>query len=100
MNEIVGKFPLGQLSVSAGAKTALKDANQEPWGFLARHLIGKWGAVSDEGWAKNDAALVEGKPVLSAYETSKGVRFVVISTGDRSETWVLLETEYRDVEGS
>jgi hypothetical protein len=87
-------FGLGQLLATPGALAALEDAGQTPVEFLERHCQGDWGDVCREDWLANDAALVEGTRLLSAYRTSKGVKLWIISEADRSSTTVLLPEDY------
>ena len=42
----------------------------------------------------NDAAIIHGGRILSAYKTSSGTRFWIITEADRSSTTVLLPEEY------
>ena len=39
--------------------------------FLARHVTGDWGDLDDEDRSLNDAALIDGSRILSAYKTRK-----------------------------
>jgi hypothetical protein len=67
--------------------------------LLRRHIAGDWGDVCPEDKARNDEAIAhEGDPdnqqrVLSAYELH-GRKVWVITEWDRSETTVLLPSEY------
>ena len=47
--------------------------------FLARHVTGDWGDLDDEDRSLNDAALIDGSRILSAYQTRKGERIWVIT---------------------
>ena len=87
-------FRLGQLVATPGALAALSEAGQSPLEFLSRHQQGDWGEVGKEDWDANDAALLEGTRLLSAYRTSKGVRIWIITEWDRSVTTILLPDEY------
>ena len=62
---------------------------------LARHQTGDWGEALPEGDRRlNDEAVVNGNRVLSAYDSSRGVRFWLITEADRSLTTALLPEEY------
>jgi len=61
---------------------------------IRRHSTGDWGDVTPEAWAENDRALETGKAVLSAYHTTLGEPFYIVTRGDRSRTKVLLPHEY------
>ena len=90
----MSKFPLGQVVATPGALEALKDSGQRPADFLDRHARGDWGSVCDEDKRLNDAALVDGSRLLSAYTTLKGTKLWIISEADRSSTCLLLPEEY------
>ena len=66
------KFSLGRIVATPGALHALHEAGQSADEFLARHLCGDWGDLDDEDRSLNDAALVDGSRILSAYQTRKG----------------------------
>lgn len=87
-------FPLGQLVSTPAALEALTAANQSPLEFLGRHSKGDWGLVGAEDGQLNDLALEDGSRILSAYETSLGVKIWVITEADRSSTCILLPEEY------
>lgn len=61
---------------------------------LDRHQRGDWGEVDAHDKAQNDFSLEHGLRVLSAYSTSAGVSFWVITEADRSVTTALLPEEY------
>jgi hypothetical protein len=86
------RFPLGQIVITQGALSVLtaKDAMLG----LRRHSKADWGDVCPEDWQLNDAALKDGTRLLSAYRSSDGTRFWVITEADRSVTTVLLPEEY------
>ena len=73
------KFSLGRIVATPGALEALRDAGQEAGEFLARHVTGDWGDLDDEDRQTNDAALIDGSRLLSAYVTKKGERIWVIT---------------------
>ena len=93
------KFPLGRLAATPGALEALAASGQTAEFFLARHASGDYGEVNEEDRQSNDAALVHGDRILSAYRTLKGVRVWVITeaaddSGHRAATTILLPDEY------
>ena len=61
---------------------------------LNRHATGDWGELCIEDIQENERALVEGGRLFSAYRTSEGVKFWVITEADRSVTTVLLPEDY------
>ena len=87
-------FSLGQLVATPGALRVIKDSSQTPDFFLDRHVRGDWGEVCDEDKLANDAALVHGERLLSAYKTLRGQRIWIVTEADRSSTCILLPEEY------
>jgi hypothetical protein len=93
------KFSLGRIVATPGALEALAAAGQSADVFLSRHAIGDWGNLDTEDRQANDAALLDGSRVLSAYTTSKGERLWVITeatneVGLRYCTTILRPEEY------
>ncbi len=86
------KFLAGRLVATPGALEALSQADIQD--ALGRHLACDWGDVCDSDKAENDAALRDGDRLLSAYRTSGGQKFWVLTEADRSVTTVLLPDEY------
>jgi hypothetical protein len=87
-------FPLGMVLATPGALVALVRGRHDIVEFLARHQRGDWGAVGHEEIAANDAALREGRALISEYHTSEGARLWIVTEGDRSATTLLLPEEY------
>lgn len=50
--------------------------------------------VDSEDWQENDRSVTEGFRLLSAYESTDGIRFWIITEADRSVTTVLLPDDY------
>ena len=86
------KFKLGQLVITAGAQQVLKE--DEIHNALMRHSQGDWGEVCEEDKKTNDHACENGFRLLSAYESSKGIKYWLITEGNRSVTTILLPEEY------
>lgn len=86
------RFPLGLLVITPGAMSLIAPA--EVSAAVTRHVRGDWGLVCPDDAAENDRALAMGARLLSAYDTSQGQRFWVITEADRSGTTVLLPDEY------
>lgn len=84
---------LTRLLATPGALAALTDSHQGVHTFLARHLSGDWGELSEEERARNTLALVTGNPLRSAYRTRLGVPFWIVTEADRSSTCLLLPEE-------
>ena len=77
-----------------GALTALEEANQNPFEFLARHQAGDWGELCEEDQKENEFSVQNGFRILSAYRTRNNVKLWVITEADRSSTCLLLSQEY------
>ena len=93
------KFALGQVVATPEAIAAIEDSGQSPTEFLDRHISGDWGIVDDEDKAANDDSLIDGSRILSAYNTTKGVKLWIITEaedddGNREATTILLPSEY------
>ncbi len=73
------KFSLGRIVATPGALHALHDAGQSVGEFLARHVCGDWGDLDDEDRNLNNAAVIDGSRILSAYTTRKRERIWVIT---------------------
>jgi hypothetical protein len=85
-------FPLGQTVITANALDALQPEDVQ--NALRRHTQGDWGVVPPEDARANDAALLEGCRLLSAFRDRHGVKFWIITEADRSVTTVLLPEDY------
>jgi len=93
------KFTLGQIVATPEAIVSIEDSGQSPAEFLDRHIVGDWGIVDDEDKAANDDSLIDGSRILSAYNTTKGVKLWIITEaadddGNREATTILLPSEY------
>jgi hypothetical protein len=86
------RFPLGELVMTPGARDAVPPS--EMLQALRRHARADWGDVDAEDWRANDQSIGEGARLLSAYKTSSGVKFWIITEADRLATTVLLPDEY------
>ena len=92
-------FSLGRIVTTPAALHTLRDADQEPGEFLARHVTGDWGDLDDEDRNFNNAALIDGGRILSAYKTLMGERIWIITeavneVGLRYCTPLILASEY------
>ncbi|HEY7327798.1 MAG TPA: hypothetical protein VH592_09175 [Gemmataceae bacterium] len=88
------KFSPGKLVTTPGALQALAESGQTPDFFLNKHLSADWGDVDEEDRRWNEHALRNGRRLLSAYTTLKGVRLWIITEADRSSTCILKPEEY------
>lgn len=87
------RFNLGQVVATPGALQLLQDHGLAPFAFLTRHAAGDWGDVPAEDATANDAALINGDRLLSAYPVGDG-RIWLLTEWDRSVTTILLPREY------
>ena len=85
-------FPLGQICATAGAIEAISFI--EVMSALQRHTKCDWGDIEPEDWAENELSLKEGFRLFSAYRSSQGVKFWIITEADRTATTILLPNEY------
>ena len=93
------KFSIGQLLATPGALAALATAGQTADQLLSRHFRGDWGDVCQEDREANDASLIDGSRILSAYHLKSKVKVWIITEaadddGNRAATTLLLPEEY------
>lgn len=60
---------------------------------LGRHFKGDWGDVDEFDWEVNNHAVNHGGSLLSAYRSSKDVRFFVMTEANREVTTVFLASD-------
>lgn len=85
-------IPLGKVVITASAQEVLSDMDVDT--AIARHRSCDWGEVSKADQRENNRALKNGERILSAYTSSGGTRFWIITEADRSHTTVLLPEDY------
>lgn len=61
---------------------------------LRRHAAGDWGDLCPEDRLENELSLQAGLRLLSAYHTTSGTKFWIITEADRSVTTILLPEDY------
>ena len=83
---------LGQIVATPNALELVDQADITA--ALQRHVNGDWGDLCAEDKAVNDQALVEGSRILSAYQSTNGKKFWIITEADRSATTILLPEDY------
>ena len=86
------KFPMGLLVATPGVLAQIPQPEIQR--ALARHLSGDWGEVCPDDAQANEQSLIDGTRILSAYHSTSGTKFWVITEADRSSTCVLLPDEY------
>ena len=90
--ETSGHFYPGRLVATPGILEIVP--YEELLNAYSRHLRCDWGELSDQDKQMNDLAVRSGERLLSAYQSSKGVKFWIITEADRSCTTFLLPEEY------
>jgi hypothetical protein len=85
---------LGRVLATPGAIEALVEARCDGGELLDRHARADWGELDADDRARNDAALVAGGRVLSAYSLCTGATLWIITEHDRSCTTLLLPSDY------
>lgn len=89
------RFALGRVVSTPGALLRLIESDSDAFGIIQRHSRGDWGDLTPDDAEDNNAALIEGTRLLSAYELPDGGgRVWVITEADRSVTTLLLPEEY------
>ena len=87
------KFPLGQIVFRNDSHTL---PAEDVTNALRRHERGKWGPVGDYARSQNDAAMKRcgyGEFVLSMHQSRHGQGFFIFTSGDRTETLILLSED-------
>ncbi len=90
------RFPLGQVVATPGALAALSAAQIAPQELLGRHVSGNWGELCEQDREDNEAALLAGRRLLSAYTLpdTACTKVWIITEADRSTTTLLLPADY------
>lgn len=86
------RFSLGRILATPGVLEAIPQ--REIITALTRHTQGDWGTLDPEDWQANNQAVSHGGRVLSAYSSTEGRKFWIITEWDRSATTILLPEEY------
>lgn len=88
-------FELGRFVTTPGAMRVFQETTEDICAYIRRHHFGDWGDLDSEDKAANDAALVYGTQILSAYKVPPhGEKIWIITEADRSVTTVLTPDEY------
>lgn len=88
-------FSLGQVVATPAALAALEKAGQTPLEFLARHVRGDWGELSEKDRNENQFSLERGFRLLSSYHINgSDTKLWAVTEADRSVTTILLPEEY------
>lgn len=92
MSSTTAKFELGRLLATPAILAEV--ASTEIQEALSRHVTGDWGELDPEDIRENELALKHDGRLLSAYRSSNGVKFWIITERDRSATTALLPSDY------
>lgn len=85
-------FELGRTVITPNALHSLN--TEDVCKCITRHICGDWGDLEEHDRKMNDEAVLDLERILSAYHDREGVKFYVITEGDRSATTVLLPEDY------
>jgi len=97
------RFDLGQVVATPAALATLERLGKSVWEYIARHVKGDWGDLSDEDKEANDDALLDGSRILSSYhlegEGENAIKLWIITEaeddeGNRIATTAILPEEY------
>ena len=88
------KFPLGDVVITSSASSALRFSGEAATAYLDRHERGDWGEVMPEDWVENDAAVQQGRRILSCYCTAMNHHLWIVTEGDRLYTRVMVPDEF------
>ena len=69
----VGLFPLGRIVITPAALEAFERSQQLPVKFLARHVTGDYGLVSEDDVRANNYAILNDLRVFSKYALNEEV---------------------------
>lgn len=87
------KFEMGRLVATRGFEAS--GVSKEEWNkALNRHMRGDYGDMPAEDIETNNQAIIDGDRIMSAYTSSAGTKFWIITEADRSYTTILLPEEY------
>ena len=88
----IAKFRLGKIVSTPNALERL--TQDDILRAIGRHQAGDWGDVNDDDRAKNELSLNQGLRLWSVYHAANGVKFWLITEGNRSVTTVLSPEDY------
>lgn len=88
----IGTFRIGQLTITPGARDQLSP--DEIFAAVQRHANCDWGDLCKEDKKQNDLALKNAGRLFSAYHSTDGTKFWIITEADRFATTILLPEEY------
>ena len=90
---LLPRFALGMLTATPGAMDVLQGHPDLVHSMLSRHAYGDWGTLDEEDKEANEMAVQQGARILSVYIEHE-TKFYVITSSERTETCILLPSEY------
>lgn len=89
-------FPIGALVFSEGVHRLMREGRLDPIPYFQRHTRADWGSVINKVWDENNEALEsgKGKELYSTYNVTRDISICIITNADRTETRILLASEY------
>lgn len=88
----VARFRLGHIVATPNALSRL--TQEDILAGIRRHQSGDWGELDEHDRQENEASLIGGARLMSAYRAANGTTFWLITEADRSVTTVLLPEDY------
>ncbi len=86
-------FDPGRIHCSSGVEAEFRGRNINPLFYFIRHFNGDWGDIEPGEMAENEHNLESGGRLFSRYQTPFGELWI-ITTADRSETYMCFPTQY------
>ena len=90
--ERIADFKLGDVRITSNATA--KICGDDIFTSFVRYTAGDWGEMFDEDRQANDEALGTGSPILAMYTDRHGLKFLILTEGDRSATTIMLPEDY------
>jgi hypothetical protein len=87
-------FQPGQIVATPAALAAIEATGTLPDTLFVRHLTGDWGNLCADDVAMNEAAVANGRHILSEYQLDGKTKIWIITDADRLHTTILLPDEY------
>lgn len=92
------KFNLGHVVITRGALTFVELHNIDVFALIEQHHNGEWGDLGAHDKALNEAAILNGRRVFSAYETQNERIWIITDATDdqgvRTATTIMLPSCY------
>jgi SAM-dependent methyltransferase len=96
---LAARFDLGKTLISSNAAAALAEHGLAADAFFARHAVGDWGEAEEFDCKGNAFALEHGItrfPIQSCYRLPGDRLLLLLTTPDRSQTGMILDSEFAD----